>query len=221
MLAALHRADGLIKELGRPRGEVRAWWALALVVLLAGPVYGAFMGSFALRSAERLPMVLYAAAKVPLLIFVTTAVCLPGYFVLSTVLGLRADFGRALRSVLAGQAGLTVALASLGPLTRFAYVSGLDHRRALLFNAAMFAVATVVGQVVMLRWYRPLLRQPERGGRHRAMLWAWLVMYAFVGVQMGWMLRPFVGSPGMPVAFFRDEPFSNAYLVVFRLVFGG
>lgn len=219
MVTAIARADGLIKELGRP-AAARAWWVLALIVLIAGPVYGAFMGSFALRSVERLPMVFYAAAKVPLLIVVTTLVCLPGYFVLSTVLGLRADFGRAMRAVLAGQAGMTVALASLGPLTRFVYFCGADHRQALLFNAAMFTVATIVGQTVMLRWYRPLLRQPERGPRHRAMLWAWLVMYAFVGIQMGWMLRPFVGSPGMPVSFFRPEPFSNAYIVVFRLIFG-
>src|SRR5262249_6219663 len=149
-----------------------------------------------------------AAVKVPLLIFVTTVVCLPGFFVLNTVLGLREDFGRAMRAILAGQAGLTVALASLGPITRFAYVSGVDHRQALLFNALMFTVATVIGQVVMLRRYRELTAQPGRGRRHLLMLWAWVVLYAFVGMQMGWMLRPFVGAPGLPVAFFRDEPFS-------------
>jgi hypothetical protein len=222
VLAALGRADALIKDLGRPREAVPgAWWAMALLVLVAGPVYGAFMGSFRIESGDRLPMVFYAAAKVPLLIFVTTAVCLPGFFVLNTVLGLRPDFGRAIRAILAGQAGLTVALASLGPLTRMAYISGADHRQALLFNAAMFTVATAVGHIVMLRRYRWLMADPVSGGRHRIMLWAWVALYAFVGIQMGWMLRPFVGNPSMPVAFFRDEPFSNAYLFVINLIFRG
>ena len=45
-------------------------------------------------------------------------------------------------------------------------------------------------------------------------------IFSLVGMQMGWMLRPFVGTPGRPVTFFREEPFSNAYVVIARLVFG-
>lgn len=220
MVRALAIADGLIKDLGRPRlGGLadRDWRPLALLILAAGPLYGAFMGSFALDSAERLLMVLYAAAKVPVLILATTLVCLPAFFALNTVLGLRGDFGPAIRAVLAGQAALTVALASLGPLTALAYVSGVNHRWALLFNAGMFSIATLIGHAIMRRRYRPLIAS---SGRHRLMLWVWVVLYAFVGVQMGWMLRPFVGTPGMAVSFFRAEPFTNAYVEIIRLVTG-
>src|SRR6185295_6444086 len=101
MHATLTAADRLIKDLGRSGRPLPTARALALAVLIAGPVYGAFMGSFHLVSAERALMVLYAAAKVPLLIFATSAVCLPGFFVLTTVLGLRDDFGRAIRAILA------------------------------------------------------------------------------------------------------------------------
>jgi hypothetical protein len=219
MSAVLASADRVLRDLGDARAPERRARTLIAAILLAGPVYGAFMGSFAL-SAERAPLVLYAAAKVPLLILVTTLVCLPGFFVLNTVLGLRADFARAMRAILAGQAALTLALASLGPITRFIYASGATHRGALLFNAAMFTVATAAAQTIMLRRYRPLTADPATGGRHRVMLWTWVVLYAFVGVQMAWMLRPFVGSPGIPVAFFREEPFSNAYVVIVRLVLG-
>jgi hypothetical protein len=219
LVSVLLAADGLMKELGRATpgraAPARARWAPIALVLAAGPVYGALMGSFALTHADRLWMVLYAAVKVPLLLFAASAVCLPGFFVLNTVLGLRDDFRRALGAVLAGQAALSVALASLGPLTRLAYFSGTTHRQALLFNAAMFTLATAAGQWVMLRRYRPLL---VRSARHHVMLWSWVVMYAFVGMQMGWMLRPFVGNPNLEVAFFRDEPFSNAYVVIVDLL---
>ncbi len=223
MLRILATTDGLIKDLGRRERLDAAlkWWMLPLIVLATGPIYGAFMGTFALGTWERAPMIVYAAVKVPLLIFVTTALCLPGFFVLNTVLGLRDDFGRAIRAIFAGQAGLTVALASLGPITRVAYLSGVNHRQALLFNAAMFTVATAVGQVVLMRRYRELTSDPVSGVRHKAMLWMWVVLYAFVGMQLGWMLRPFVGGPDRPVSFFRDEPFSNAYVVIAKLIFGG
>ena len=221
-MRVLAAADGIVKDLGR-RGPVqlpRQWWVLPLLVLATGPIYGAFMGSFSVATIDRWLLIVYVAVKVPLLIFVTTAVCVPGFFVLNTVLGLRNDFGRAMRAIFAGQAAMTVALASLGPITQVAYLSGLTHRGALLFNAGMFTVATAIAQLVMFRRYRELTSDPVAGARHRVMLWMWVVLYVFVGIQMGWMLRPFVGSPGLPVAFFREEPFSNAYVVVLRLVFG-
>lgn len=45
-------------------------------------------------------------------------------------------------------------------------------------------------------------------------------MLCFVGVQMGWTLRPFVGSPGIPGAFFREDSYTNAYVAVARVVLG-
>jgi len=228
MALSLASAERLISGLGGRPAHARETaapldyplWVYAAVVAVAGPLYGALMGSFALTSAERLLMVLYAALKMPLLIFATTVVCLPGFFVLNTVLGLRADFGRAMRAILGSQAALTVALASLGPLTRFFYFCGASHRGALLFNAAMFTLATAVAQLIVIRRYRDLTSDPSTGRRHRVMLWFWVGLYAFVGIQMGWMLRPFVGSPGLPVTFFRDEPFSNAYIYIIRLIAG-
>ena len=49
------------------------------------------------------------------------------------------------------------------------------------------------------------------------MLRTWIVVYAFVGIQMGWFLRPFIGDPAIPVQFFRSESWGNAYVVLFKL----
>jgi len=50
------------------------------------------------------------------------------------------------------------------------------------------------------------------------MLRAWLVIYVFVGIQMGWVFRPFIGDPSAPVQFFRKGSWSNAYEFVFQLI---
>ncbi len=50
------------------------------------------------------------------------------------------------------------------------------------------------------------------------MLRIWLVIYVFVGIQMGWVLRPFIGDPRMPVQFFREGSWSNAYEVVILMI---
>ena len=40
----------------------------------------------------------------------------------------------------------------------------------------------------------------------------WLLLYAFVGIQTAWVLRPFIGYPGRPTQFFRDNAWGNAYV---------
>lgn len=218
----LDRMDGFVLRLLGP-GSLAAGMGpprasrLVLTMLVAGPLYGAVMGSYGLVSEERWLMVLYAAVKMPLLMLATGGLCLPGFFVLTTVLGLREDLGRSLRAILGGQAALVVVLASLAPVTRLVYTSGIGHPRAVLFNALMFALATALAQLVLWRAYRGLIHKDRR---HLLMLWGWLLLYAFVGIQMGWMLRPFIGAPDQPVTFFRAEPFSNAYVVIAQLLTG-
>lgn len=212
-----------VYRLGRPLSGERAEAPLSprrllLLIVLGAAAYGAVMGSFELVSGERALLMIFGAVKVPVLIMATTLICIPGFWMLNTVAGLRDDFAVALRAVLASQAASALALASLAPLTRFIYFCGVDHRMAVLANAGMFTLATACAQVVLLRRYRPLVM---RSRTHRVMLWFWVVLYAFVGIQMGWMLRPFVGTPGKAVTFLREEPFSNAYVVIVKLVVGG
>ncbi len=210
--------DTLIRHLRAGDGRInRRWFSPWLVVLAAGPLYGLVMGSFSVDAPSRALLPVLIAIKMPLLIGATTALCLPAFFVINTVLGLREDFGRACRAITASQAALTLALLALAPLTALAYQSGISHGNAVLFNAGMFTIATAAAQGVLFTRYRTLIAQTRR---HVVAIWFWLLLYGFVGIQMGWMLRPFIGTPGKPVAFFREEPFSNAYVVIVRLLGG-
>lgn len=218
MTAYLQHLDDLLR--GRrwvtQAGETAktiAW--LAAQVAVFGFVYGAVMGAFGGFYSERLWQVFYSAAKVPLLLLVSFSIGLPSFFVLNTLYGLRDDFGEAVRALLAAQAGMTLILASLAPFTALWYATSADYPSATLFNGLMFAAATLAAHWLLRRYYRPLV---ERQPRHRQLLRAWLVIYAFVAVQMAYVLRPFIGDPGRPVQFFREEAWGNAYVIVGQLV---
>jgi hypothetical protein len=220
MTGALLRVDQFLRGAGDFHPAARArrpWWWLPLMILCFAALYGGFMGSFHYVSAARAWQVFYSAIKVPFLLIATSLLCLPGFFVINTLLGLRDDLRESLQAIFAGQAGLSIVLAALAPMTRFWYFSSESYRSALLFNAAMFTVATLAGHLVSARYYKVLI---ARHRYHRIAHYAWLITYALVGIQMGWTLRPFVGSPDIPTSFFRDEPFSNAYIVIVQLVFG-
>ena len=115
---------------------------------------------------------------------------------------------------MAAQAGLAIILASLAPLTLFWYASSAVHREALLFNGAMFAVASFTAQWLVRGYYRPLI---ARNARHRWLLWCWLIVYTVVAIQMAWLLRPFIGSRSGS-RFLRPDPWDNAYVIVLRLI---
>jgi hypothetical protein len=183
--------------------------------VLGGGFYGLVMGTFGGFSGDRLWQPVYSGIKVPILLGVSFALGLPFFFMLNTLLGLRADFREALSALLKTQAAITLALGALAPYTAVWYLSTTGYDQSLLFNAAMFALASFTGQAILRRLYRPLI---ARHSRHRIALGLWLIIYAFVGIQMGWVLRPFVGDPTKPVRFFREGAFSNAYVVVAKLI---
>ena len=153
--------------------------------------------------------------KVPILLLVSFLISLPSFYVLNTLLGLRRDFSQALGAVTATQAGLAVILASLAPFVMLWYASSGVYREALLFNGAMFAIASFSAQWLLRQYYRPLV---ARNPRHRWILWGWLAVYMLVAIQLAWLLRPFIGAPNFDVQFLRPEAWDNAYMVVLRLI---
>lgn len=208
--------DDLLRA--RPRvvlGNAPGPKQIVLIMVGFGILYGAVMGSFGGVTGERLLQVVYSGVKVPLLLAVTFITSLPSFFVINTILGLRDDFVKGLRALVATQAALTVILASFAPFTALWYASSADYEAALLFNAFMFGSASVTAQLLLLRLYRPLI---AKNPRHRIMIRLWLVIYAFVGIQMGWTLRPFIGAPNVEATFFRQEAWGNAYVEVANLI---
>lgn len=200
-----------------------SWSAPLCSVIVLGALYGAAMGAYGLSAGAGLGRgawpVLFGALKVPILLLLTGALSLPPFFVLYTLLGLRDDFALVLRALLATQVGLSAILASLAPLTLLCYVSlpalSSYYPIAVLWNFAMFGVASVSSQAILRFHLRPLW---QRDTRHRSMLRAWILIYGFIGVQLAYVLRPFIGDPAHGTAFLRSDAFSNAYLALWELL---
>jgi hypothetical protein len=202
--------DALLR--GRPAAGARVWCAC---VVGGGLWYGAVMGSYGGWAGDRIWQVVYSAVKVPLLLGLTFLMTLPPFFVLHSVLGLRADFPAVLRAVGVTQAAVAVVLAALAPYTAVWYLTSGGYQEAILFNAVMFGVASLAAQGLLRRHYRPLI---ARDPRHRLLVRGWATLYAFVGIQMGWVLRPFIGQLDAPTTFFRQEPWGNAYVHVLEML---
>lgn len=209
-------ADELLRGEGRfaVQGARAPWREIGLLVGACGLLHGAAIGSFGVRAEQ----MLWSGLKLPLLIAVSTAVCLPNFYAVNTVLGLRDDLAASLRGVLATQATVATALLAFTPIVLFFYVSGASYHLAVLVNGLAFLAAALAGQVTLGRHYAPLV---AKNPRHHLARIAWLVLYVFVTIQLAWVLRPFVGSPGMEPGFLRPHAWSNAYVALTKAFLSG
>jgi hypothetical protein len=123
----------------------------------------------------------------------------------------------------------TIAAAILGafsPLLAFvvwsappmsqATLQGATYNLIKLTNVGVIAFAGTTGNV---RLFQLLSRLSGNSAVARRVLFAWLAGNLFLGSQLSWILRPFIGSPGLPVEFFRATALhGNFYENVFRTV---
>lgn len=190
-------------------------WSQVRVIAACGMVYGACMGSFSGVFGEGWKQMLLSASKVPLLFTVTFLLCVPSFYVMNAVAGLHEDFPQTLEALLGFQSIASIVLAATAPVTELMNLTTNNYHFILLWNGLLFFVASVSGHYMMRRYYEPLVR---RHARHATLRRVWILLYTFVGIQMAWVLRPFVGAPGMPFQLFRDQAWGNAYVEVLRLI---
>jgi len=82
------------------------------------------------------------------------------------------------------------------------------HSLILVSETLMIAFAGVAANLRLVQLLREL-----SGSRAiaRKVLLAWLAGNLFLGSQLAWILRPFVGSPGLPVQFLRPDAFDGTF----------
>lgn len=180
------------------------------VIVFCGSFYGAVMASYHGVAGERALMVAYGAVKVPLLFLATMAISIPCFYVLNLLAGLGDDFKTVWQGLVDYQMSIALQLLALAPVTAFANVIYADYRTAQVWSTFIFAVASWNARRSLDVCYGPLLAKNKN---HATLRRFWFLLYAFVGIQMGWDLRPFVGHPQMEIQFFRDH-IGNAYMEV-------
>jgi hypothetical protein len=197
-------------ELATIAGWLEQWhlrrFALHLsVIVLGAGLYGAAMGWW--RDPQQ---ALYVAIKFPLIILLTTAGNALLNAMLAPLLGLNIPFRQSFSAILMS---FTVACAILGafsPVLAFLVwnappispetIQDATYNLIKLANVAVIAFAGTTGTA---RLFQLLARL----GGSRAVAWrvlfAWLTVNLFLGSQLSWILRPFIGAPNLPVEFFR------------------
>jgi hypothetical protein len=176
------------------------------IILLGAGAYGATVGLW------RAPLQAFlTAVKFPLLIFLTCGgnALLNG--MLGQLLGSGLTFRQTSLAILSSFAITALLLGALAPITLFILCNTppltgetpvVSHSVVLLTHVSVIACAGIIGNRCLLA----LLGSISNRRVARRTLLGWLGGNLFLGSQLAWVLRPFIGSPRLVVEFFRPDP---------------
>lgn len=163
-------------------------------------LYGAVMGS-----THSLWQTMSSAAKLPILFLATLFVCVPSLYFFSLLFGSNQSLSQNITIILTAITVTAVLLLSCAPITLFFLLTTTQYQFFKLLNVAIFAVSGLMGVVFLYQGMR-IVSNPELEGANtrRWVLIFWMFVYAFVGSQMAWTIRPFIGAPGTKFELFRQ-----------------
>jgi hypothetical protein len=191
------------------------------IIIIGAGLYGAAMGWW--RDPRQ---ALYTAIKFPLIMLLTATANAMLNAMLAPLLGLNIPFRQSFLAILMSFTIAGAVLGSFAPLVAFIIwnsppmsfntpESTGTYCFILLVFVVVIAFAGITSNLRLLQ----LLRHLAGGRRSVAfgVLMAWLVGNLFFGTQLSWVLRPFIGAPGMPVQFLRPDAFhGNFYETIFH-----
>jgi uncharacterized membrane protein len=208
LLSLLRDRQGFLEEISQGVRLQSKISALFVSSSICFAIYGAIIGA-----SHSWAQALSGAIKLPVFYLLTLIICFPTLFFFNVLFGSRSSFQQHFVVLLTAIAVMSVLLFSLAPVTLFFMITAPNSYQFFkLLNVLIFGITGIFGVKFLYEGMQLLSHQDEVGKKTRtSILRSWLFLYAFVGVQLGWFLRPFFGSPGSKFELFRTVG-GNFYL---------
>ncbi|MEM7725426.1 MAG: actin-binding WH2 domain-containing protein [Cyanobacteria bacterium P01_A01_bin.45] len=167
---------------------------------------------------------LSSAIKFPAFYLLTLMICFPTLFFFNILFGSRSTLLQHLAVLLTAVSVISVLLFSFAPVTLFFLITTPNSYQFFkILNVLIFLITGFFGVKFLYEGMQILSKQNENGKKTRTFIvQSWLILYGLIGMQLGWFLRPFFGSPGSQFELFRAIQ-GNFYLDIieaFAEVFG-
>jgi len=174
-------------------------------------LYGIVMGSY-----NGFLQAISSGIKVPLLFSLALLVCFPAFFIIQHVLGSKLGFWQMFKVILSGFVMVTLVMVSFAPIVIFFLITGDNYSFLKLLHVAIFGLSGFFGMKTILDALRFSCEKKQIYPKVGVVVFRfWILILAFVGMQLAWNLRPFIGSRELPFELFRKRE-GNFYLAVIQ-----
>ncbi|HEY3807677.1 MAG TPA: hypothetical protein VGL61_33980 [Kofleriaceae bacterium] len=159
---------------------------IAVTMTIVGAALGSYRGGI---------QIAYAAIKLPLVLLGTAALSAPALSAIGAALGRRSRLAADITLVMAALAFGSLLLVACTPLIMLGREMDLEYHRMILATVVMFSIAGVAALRVI--WRAVAL---EAAPGWRTAIAGMCAVFALVGGQLSWALRPYLVRPRAPEA---------------------
>jgi hypothetical protein len=161
--------------------------------------YGVVMGSY-----HSILQSVVAGLKVTFLFLCAIIICFPSFFVIQQVLGSKMALKQMIIIVLSGFV-LTSAIAlSFSPIIILFQITGGNYHFLQLLHVAIFVFSGIFGMKLMIEALKFACEKRDIYPHIGVTVFKiWIIILAFVGIQLAWNLRPFLCNKNEEFKLFR------------------
>lgn len=207
----LRAQTALFEQIYSQKDLSRIIGSMSVLCILLASIYGLVMGMYngALQSFS-------SAIKLPILFLLTALICIPSLYTFNVLLGQSFKFLQTVALMVMTLGTTTILLASLAPIAFFFTLTTPDNYQFLmLMHVLIFGLCGIYGVRYLYRGSSYIAFRMDQP-LNNMLLRIWIVIYAVVGMQLGWRLRPFIGNKGMSFELLRSEVGGNFYIAVWN-----
>lgn len=209
LLPSLQNRDEFFESVAHEERIGWRIWRMSTLFVGLTFFYGLVMGCY-----SGVLQALTAGIKVPLLFFLSLLICFPAFFVLQFILGSKMKLSQMTAIILSGFVLTGAIMVSFTPIVIFFILTGGNYHFLQLLHVAIFLLAGLFGMKAVLDALKFSCEQKSVYPQTGVVVFRfWVVILAFVGIQLAWNLRPFLAERDMPYALFRTYE-GNFYTAV-------
>jgi len=217
-LPTVQNRDNYFEKITEDKKPFKRILSLYLLLNVFACLYGIVMGSF-----HSFLQALAAGVKVPILFSLALIICFPAFFIIQYVLGSKLRFSQMISIVLSGFVLTVSILVSFAPIVIFFLLTGSNYYFLQLLHISIFILSGIFGMKSVIDSLKISCEKKNIYPRTGVVVFRfWVVILAFVGIQLAWNLRPFLGDEGKPFKLFRhyEGNFYTALIYSFEQLAG-
>ncbi len=180
-----------------------------LIMNLLAFIYGIVMGCY-----NGFSQAISSGIKLPILFSLIIIICFPAFFIIQFIIGSKLSFTQMLTIIMSGFMLTNSIMVSFSTIVLFFLITGGNYSFLKLLHVAILTLSGIFGMRTIIEALKFSCEKKNIYPKTGVQVFKfWIFILFFVGAQLSWSLRPFIGSKEQPFEILRKQE-GNFYQAV-------
>lgn len=197
---SLQNTEAFFEKIFDSKGIGKKIFNQLFLLFLFAFFYGIVMGAYhsPLQSIA-------SGVKVSVLFVLALVICFPAFFIVQYILGSMLKLHQMISIILSGFIMMVSIMLSFAPIVIIFLLTGSNYYFLQLLHIGIFIFSGIFGMNTVIQALKYSCEKKNIYPQTGVVVFRfWVVIIAFVGIQLSWNFRPFLGDRGQPFELFRD-----------------